>query len=527
MADEGKRLRITVFLIKEEARSVPDFLETTGLRELPVKHAGASGTLYYKTGFAKAPSWVGIFADVPGFDAKRMLNSSCRAAYVIKTGGRWFCFTFGYARHLIRDSAVERNFGLKVALNLGDPETIKAIDKVSISHVGMQSREQAGRDVGFEEFEFNTDIDLLKSMTAKGPQTDDEEQETYSGRDSVSVYTRVDLDELPDLARRLQKAYENTAYLKRYPWFDKITQERDAAVIDKLESALVSAINSNDTGKIWLAIPELLTWEEIKAFAYRPISDNPRRASPGLYPDLDLDTWLRETNLQGRLARSHLSSRKVYQLFQDDRPPATWTVLRCLNAEIDLEDRKYILNDGDWYNIEQNFVQAIDDYYKAIPSSTLVLPRYGTATEPVYLRSVARTRPEFALMDCKLIKTGTGRSTVEFCDLYSNNRDIIHVKQYGGSSLLSHLFAQAVVSGSCFLYLEPFRRQVNDRLPVPFRLADCQMNPRSSDYTVCLAVMSKVAGPLELPFFSKVNLRYTAGEIRNMGYNLTKLKIDR
>lgn len=165
-------------------------------------------------------------------------------------------------------------------MNLGDPDAIKAIDKTNISHIGLQSREQAGRDVGFDGFEFNSDIDLLKSMTAKGPVRDDEEQETYSGRDSIAVYTRVTLGALADLATRLHKAFRSTSYKKRYPWIGKITHERDPTVLAMLDDALVSAINAEDSAKIWMAVPEIIAWEDVENFAYRIPVESPKKAGP-------------------------------------------------------------------------------------------------------------------------------------------------------------------------------------------------------------------------------------------------------
>lgn len=522
-----KKLRITVFLIKEGAKAISDFLETAGLEKVDVPNGASSGALYHKAGFAKAPPWVSLFSEVAGFNYAKMRNSSCRAVYVVMAKNRWFCFTFGYTRHLIREAAVERNFGLKVALNLGHPDTIKGIDKINISHGGLQSKEQAGRDVDFRGFEFDQDIDILKSMTAKSPFDEDEEQDTFSGRDSVSIYTRTSLIELPPLAQKLLKAYESTAYRKHYPWIDKITEERDVAVIAQLDDLLVKAINDDDHGRIWLAIPEIIPWEKIENFAYERQSSNPKKASPGLYPDIDLTSWLEATGVQGRVTRTILGNRKVYLRHHDGSPPDTWTVYRCLNAEVDLEEKKYILNDGDWYNVDKDFVKQVDTYYQQIPASTLQLPPFGTATEPEYLKTIPGKCPNIALMDCKLCKVGPGRGRVEFCDLFSNNREIIHVKQYGGSSLLSHLFSQAIVSGECFLFMDSFREEVNGHLAPAFRLADCQAQPNTSDYTICLAIMSKVPGPMELPFFSKVSLRHTVQELLKMRYKVTTLKIER
>jgi uncharacterized protein (TIGR04141 family) len=163
--------------------------------------------------------------------------------------------------------------------------------------VGLQSREQAGRDVGFEGFEFDTDIDLLKSITAKSAPIDGEEQDTYSGRDSVTVYTRVDLDSFTTIAETLFAAYQKKTYQKSYPWIDKITQERDASVVKLLDEALVQKITQGEFAKIWLAIPEILNWEEIDGFSYRPPSQNPKKAGPVLHPDIDLESWLAESKL--------------------------------------------------------------------------------------------------------------------------------------------------------------------------------------------------------------------------------------
>jgi uncharacterized protein (TIGR04141 family) len=329
----GRKLRLTVFLIKAGHPSVEDFLEVGQLKSVAVNSNRTQGTLFYRGGFQSKPAWVSIFEDVPGFDSSKIVNQGSRGLFALQVAERWFCFTFGYARHLIADVAIERNFGLIVTLNLGDPDAIKAIDKTNISHVALQSREQAGRDVSFDGFEFDTDIDLLKSITAKGPLVVGEEQETYSGRDSVSVYTRVEISSFADMAKRLFKAYESTAYLDRYPWIGKITQERDSGTVTQLDGALVDAINQGEVAKIWLALPEVIAWEETDGFAYRIPSSDPKKAGPALYPDIDLNDWVTETKLKGAVTLARLTDRKVYQCFKDGHQPASWSVYRCVNAE--------------------------------------------------------------------------------------------------------------------------------------------------------------------------------------------------
>ncbi len=525
--DVGKKQKLTVFLIKDGYEKIDDFLSFEGFHIVPVETGGKQiGALVYKGGFRSKPSWVSIFDGLPGFDSKSIFNQSSKALLAVQHEGRWFCFTFGYARHLIDELAYERNFGLIVTLNLGNPAAIKSIDKSNISHISLHSREQAAREIELANFEFDNDIDLLKSVTAKAPVGEGDEQETLSGRDSVTIYTTATVDAFSDVAKRLYTAYKSTHYKKRYPWLGKISEERDAQTIEALDSALTSRILKRDFHKVWLAIPELVVWEEIRGFSYKHITEKPTKAGPVLSQDLDIDQWSKAVKIDDDLTAKQLKSKKIFVYWQDGRD-SSWSLYRCLNAEIDLGRKKYILNDGDWYNIEPGYVAEVNDYYNSIPDSKIKMPPYGTRKEPDYLKFAADSLKGYALMDRQEVMIGGSRSRVEFCDLYSKERkEIIHVKRYGGSSLLSHLFSQALVSGNCFLHETDFRVRLNEFLPHGYKLHNPKEQPSAKDHEVCIAVMSKERGPLELPFFSKVSLKHAVKTLRNLGYNVTKLKIE-
>lgn len=528
--ESRKKFKVTVFLIKDGYTKIENFLSSRDFRVVQIESSGTLiGTLVYKGGFQSRPSWVSIFEKAKGFDSKGIWNQSSKAIFVLQYSGRWFCFTFGYARHLIDELAYERNFGLIVSLNLGDPEGMKSIDKTNVGHIALHSREQATREITLAGFEFNDDIDLLRSVTAKLPKSADDDQETVSGRDSVSIYTTVTIEAFPDIAKRLFEAFSSQAYKRRYPWLGKIKEERDAQIIDELDALLVSKILGEEFENVWLAIPEAVPWEDIEGFAfkYRDKAEGSKKAGPVLYQDLDIEEWRKSARVDADLTAKQLKTKKVFVYWLDGKEPSSWSIYRCLNAEVNLNHKKYILNDGDWYNIESSFVKEVDAFYQSIPNSKIQLPAYGANTEPKYLKYVAATSSNFALMDRKEVMIGGGRSRVEFCDLYSKDKEIIHVKKYGGANLLSHLFSQALVSGDCFLHEPAFRVDVNKLLPQGFKLSNVSAQPVANQYEVCIAVMSKVQGPLELPFFSKVSLKHAARTLRNLGYNVTKLKIPR
>jgi uncharacterized protein (TIGR04141 family) len=158
--------------------------------------------------------------------------------------------------------------------------------------------------------------------------------------------------------------------------------------------------------------------------------------------------------------------------------------------------------------------------------SSLQMPDYLHDGEEAYNRSVADAAPNaFFLMDQKFVRYPTARDQVEFCDLYSHSKLIIHVKRYRGSATLSHLFSQGVVSGELFCAIPEFRDGVNGHLHEPFRLANTDRRPNADEFEVVFAIISRSRGPLTLPFFSRVNLRNATQRLRAFGYRVSVTKI--
>lgn len=343
--DGGKKLKLTVFLIKKEYKKVDDFLEIKGNYDmLEIKDGNkVVGKLIYKGAFKSEPAWVSIFEGVKGFDKKKLYNQSSKGLFIVKHEERFFCFTFGHSRHLIDQLAYERNFGLIVALNSSDPESIKSIDKTNISHIALHSREQSTKNIEFGEFEFNFDIDMLKSITARVENDGEDEMETISGRDSVSIYTRVDINSFSRIADVLLKAYGNDRYKKAYPWIDYIQEVRDNGTIEKLDNQVVANIIEKNYERIWLAVPDILDWHDVEGFAYKKKDIRPDRDGPVLRDDLDISSWVIDCKIDEKLTAESFKKKKVYLYWEDDRPPTFLNVYKCVNAELDHDGDKYIL----------------------------------------------------------------------------------------------------------------------------------------------------------------------------------------
>lgn len=110
------------------------------------------------------------------------------------------------------------------------------------------------------------------------------------------------------------------------------------------------------------------------------------------------------------------------------------------------------------------------------------------------------------------------------------DRQLFHVKRYGQSSILSHLFMQGMVSAELLLSDAQFRLAVNARLPPSHQLDDPNSRPLPSAYEVVFAIGSNEVGPLTLPFFSRVTLRNVVRSLtQSFGYrvSLTKIRVDK
>lgn len=517
-APEDKKYKLSIYLIKEsytdDTRIIPKFGEMNSFEIQDDE--GILGTLYIKTNYQSIPKWAEFFSDIFSPEEIGLSSRSARAVFIVTLLNRRLCLTFGHAHFLIEPLAIVRNFGMKVALNIGGETSLRAVDKTCLDVVEIKSKEQSSKEVGIENFDFDFETDILKSITAKN----EDGSSTLSGRDSVSVGAAVQLDTLRDFLSDLLTKYESDAYKKKFSWVDNIAEERDKSIIQRLTQILIEKVLILDPC-VWLAIPEVIIWEEMAGFSFK------KGRNPVIRQDIHLDRWLKEIVKDDDEVDINYLKRKKITLFDlNSEFYKHWPVYHCLNAEIDLTDQKFILNDGSWYLLNTDFVDEVNSFYDAIENSLIELPPYGIQKEPEYNQYVATTFSKtFDLMDRKIIPIGGGRSSIEFCDLFTKNKQMIHVKKYGGSSVLSHLFQQGIVSGELFISSDSFRGKVNNKLSKDYRLDNVESRPDPTEYEICYAIMSDVPGNLHLPFFSKVVMKNAVKRLRAYGYKVTKKKI--
>lgn len=510
---------LTVFLLREGVNSADEALrDPRSLKCLEIRaDAQKLGDLYVQNPRSHPPSWGTFFEGYIDL-AELGRVSTTAAVLLITTQSRMFAVTFGHGRHLLEPGVYEERFGLRVVLNSIDELSLRSIDKKTFDAISTHTRVQSSLEAGAPEFGLDVEQDLLRAVTGRPKK--EAHGKRLSGMDSLHAAVHVELGDLNELLDNYLELFNDDSYRRSFPWVDHIAEVSNQVTVATLDGLLVQGIKTESMPRCWLAVPEIIEWANIKGFRYKSGSREPQ------YPDLYLSDFLKTIEDKGELTPDLLRRRCVTSMDLTDHSYHRWSMYQCMYCEIEYNGDSYLLTSGKWYRVSRDFVESINNFFRTLPRFPHPLPEYADAAECEYCQRVAKEQPqEFALMDRKTIPIGGAHSKIEFCDLYSKSHDIIHIKRYAASSVMSHLFSQGVVSGEAFRSDQAFREAVNAYLPPAFQIPTPERMPDPAAYQVVFAVVSNEPDDLTLPFFSKVNLKHAATRLQAYGYRTALAKI--
>lgn len=185
----------------------------------------------------------------------------------------------------------------------------------------------------------------------------------------------------------------------------------------------------------------------------------------------------------------------------------------------------YILSLGEWFFVNNDYVQAVKDRVRNIPDVTEelgILPIHEGETEGDYNERLGIAK-DWQLLDKKLFNF-SGTSKFEIADLLTPNAKYLCVKKMSSSATLSHLFAQGSVSAKLL-------RSVPD-VAERARKLYTEKWPESDDSalhnpTFVYVIPTKKEGTLSecLFFFSLINLIDHLDTIKAAGYGVARCKV--
>lgn len=490
----------------------------------------AEGTLYYNPKNVRVPDWVeGFFEQklVRPYTKEDGTKGECsifntaysQAVFLkqIKYRGvnHLFAITFGNGFQLLKSDAFEPNFGLKCVLNLVSGNNgLRKISKYDISSTPKRTSQQLSKKGSLIDFSLDYQSDILTGITGNFDPKNKRDKilteyigKTITGSNSLSVNANANIRNVDRILRLSIISYKSENY-KRYgfSWIDNVSYiKHDSILLEQLNNELDKKLASlsEESDKIWFAVPEIIKWEDIKGFYFGG-------QKTVLKDDLDLLEYkqyiMRKEGAAfniDRLKQSHIYAKNA----KGDGYLYCWDAFQCLNVELELHGKTFMLINKNWYEVNPTFQketnEKFEDYFHN--KSGLGFIDCAYQDEETYNKEMAKQKKMICL-DKKIVSYGGGNSKIEVCDLLDEqSKKIIHVKKYSGSSVLSHLFSQGLVSMQLLIRDKAFLNKT-ERVISKIKGNTFSFNG-ARNYGLVYAIITKSGrNTINMPFFSKVNL---------------------
>ena len=385
-----------------------------------------NGRFAYTASHARPPRWAEYVMPILDGDLDQAFNSSSYGILFVHAAGRLFALTFGYGWSLLKADSYELGFGLGATLNRVDPARLRSLDLLAYEDLVITTRRQTSRGSEIGSFSPDVATDVLRAVVGK-PGEDLDWVSSIGGRDALTLRTPIPVEDLSEALAIMLEAYQDESYRENFGWIDHLKRVDDKGLRAQLDEVLVEYLRSDDWQQAYLAPPEPLDWERVEGFGFSGTRDR------AMYDDLVLDDYLRSV---GEDARREITLEKLRR----DKAGIYWTgaatldkrwnIYSCLVWETQREGRLHALLAGTWFQVEIGFAEQVSEYIATIDTEALALPsaRSGEWEQP-YNERAAASSDALCLMDCELFTLPGAGSAIEFCDLMSTERQLIHVKR--------------------------------------------------------------------------------------------------
>ncbi|MBU4563113.1 MAG: TIGR04141 family sporadically distributed protein [Desulfarculus sp.] len=365
--EEGKRHNLTILLLKEIYDTPKDYLDSDGRPpgEVIVDEGDEIGTIFIKRPQAKRPAWASFFEEV--FDIKKFGNTKhILAVFIVRAADRFFALTFGHGRHLLKPGCYEERFGLKTVLNSVGKKNIRALNKKTFDSIDRQSIEQASKESSIDEFGLDIEQDLLRGVD--GVPKDPRLGTNMSGKEALSISTRVKISDVKSLLEELYNKYMDDSYKEEFPWVDYIQAIKNKDLIHKLDREMVLNLSSEPDEKMWMTIPDIINWGKVHGFCYGRPATAEKKHNVCIE---DFINTLSEEEAE-HISIEQLKNKQIYCVDYDGQTLHRWPIYRCIYCEVTIDGYMYLFSDGNWYAVDNDFIENVQQAYNNASSSLRV-----------------------------------------------------------------------------------------------------------------------------------------------------------
>ena len=301
---------------------------------------------------------------------------------------------------------------MRTALNLLYPKSAEVAPRVravSTKKHGaniVRRQTQASFLTEFETFDVNRLVDVVNK--ADGVPADmDKWGRGVSGGDALFLKKLLDFREIGRLCLDIERTHSADDYKEQFDWIDYIQPVAETNAIERLRAEVIGLIADGEIGEFHLGPagdPRMGSWIEFSFFG--------RNVAEGWIsmtsPDLRLDDYLRKARRrfgEDGVTFPRLQSGRVIALDGSGSEAYSWSVWKCLTGAVDLGAETFVLDEGQFFRVHQDYMEDLDSYVDQLPNSSLSLPPNPRGQEEGdYNAMVASSSSDLLLLDRQNVK---------------------------------------------------------------------------------------------------------------------------
>ena len=450
--------------------------------------------------------------------SKDLFQSQKGAMVFLKIEEKWFVLTFGPTYHNLKEIAYEYDFGIITTLNALNPKAIKSTD-ILMPETAKRQRVQSSKAAELNFFDLS-DETILKKLTGAVREEYKELFKNITGGKNLRISSNQDPNGLVDLLKKLLTIYNSSEYKNNFSSIHNIVPIKDPTIIERLDEKLIEAFNQVPaTMKLVLSVPDLVDYENDVVFKFYGAGKS----------DLEFE----DVYIKGY--RDYLESKKIAEIVnvEDFKKHSlhvcdgsgytqkTYSIYNSFLFNCELDGKTYHLCEGEWYLIQDDFVQKMRNILDPLFIDTHdLLVNCNQKREDEYNSFIAQTNENIICLD-KTNISPQGQTQIEPCDLviFNNEKlELVHIKISTRSSSLSHLFNQGVNSIHAIRVEEESKKKFFELLNANGKSEWMEL-VNSNKIKVIYGIISKKTELKSdgLPIFSRISLMRAVNELKSRG----------
>lgn len=506
----NKSRTFSIYLLKQGFTAENSLKEDHSL-EGPISASNLpDGATLYVMDKSPNPPWWKSFWGVDQ-DLYQVLKG---AIAFLPVDGRYFALTFGHTYHQLKDESYEYDFGLRTTLNALDPDKIKSTD-ILRPEKAKRERIQSPTAASLTFFDINKDESIIKKLTGLVKSEYGSLFSNITGASNLRISSKISASGISGLFRQIFEIYNKEDFKQSFPDIQNIVPVKDPTTIQQLNTQLVSSFNEKSVDLVF-SIPEMIDYDQPFKVTYSGAGHSNLE-----FDDVYIDnyrSYLAEKEISS-IGFEHLKSHKMNLKDENGNTINHFPIFKCLLFDCEMESSHYHLCEGEWYKIENDYIEKISGFLDPYFLEFQLLEDCNHKKEADYNQHIGNKNSSTVIC---LDKTNIATSgNIEPCDLFVLNEGkaiLAHIKISTRSSSLSHLFNQGINSIQLIRMDKGAREKLIGLLPSeqfkePIENQDLKVKVLFGIITK----KNKENKSKNLPIFSRISLVRTLKDLQLMG----------